>query len=110
MSPDLKDAPQTQEASQTRIAERGGKEKGGKKRKRGRQPRLSLYEVSQPAVQKGIKSRLEMLSLANQQKKEGKTDLAKFIDYRGYKAVEEALRVGCEIEEAPAKLERNQKT
>ena len=41
-----------------------------------------------------------MLSLANQQKKEGKTDLAEFIANRGYKAVEEA----------PAKLERNQKT
>ena len=62
------------------------------------------------AVQKGIKSRLELLSLANQQKKEGKTDLAEFIANRGYKAVEEALRVGWEMEEAPAKLERNQKT
>ena len=62
------------------------------------------------AVQKGIKSRLELLSLANQEKKEGKTDLAEFIANRGYKAVEEALRVGWEMEEAPAKLERNQKT
>ena len=108
--PDLKNAPHTQEASQTRIAEMGGKEKGGKKRKRGRQPRLSIYEVSQLAVQKGIKSRLEMLSPANQQKKEGKTDLAEFIANRSYKAVEEALRVGWEIKEAPAKLGRNQKT
>jgi len=36
--------------------------------------------------------------------------LAEFIANRGYKAVEEALRVGWEMEEAPAKLERNQKT
>ena len=108
--PDLKNAPQTQEASQTRIAEMGGSEKRGKKRKRGRQPRLSIYEVSQVAVEKGIRSRLELLSLANQQKKEGKTDLAEFIANRGCKAVEEALRVGWEMEEAPAKLERNQKT
>ena len=54
---------------------------------------------------KEIKSRLELLSLANQQRKEGKTDLAEFIANRGYKAVEEALRVGWEMEEAPAKLE-----
>ena len=62
------------------------------------------------AVQKGIKSRLELLSLANQQEKEGKTDLAEFTANRGYKGVEEALQVGWEMEEAPAKLERNQKT
>ena len=108
--PDLKNAPQTQEASQMRIAEMAGSEKRGKKRKRGRQPRLLIYEVSQIAVQKGIKSRLQLLSLANQQKREGKTDLAEFIANRGYRAVEEALRVGWKMEEAPAKLERNQKT
>jgi len=69
----------------------GGKEKHGKKRNRTWQPRLSIYGVTQVAVQKGIKRRLELLSLANQQKKEGKTDLAEFIANRGYKAVEEAL-------------------
>ena len=88
----------------------GGREKRRKKRKRGQQPRLSIYEVSQVVMQKGIKSKLELLSLANQQEKEGKTDLAKFIANHGCKAVEEALRVGWEIEEAPAKLKRNQKT
>jgi len=52
-------APQTQEASQARIAEIGRNDKRGKKRKRRRQPRISIYEVSQVAVQKGIKSTLE---------------------------------------------------
>lgn len=108
--PDLKNAPQTQEASQACVGEMGRNGKRGKKRKRGRQPQLSIYEVSQMAVQKGIKSRLELLSLANQQKKDGKTDLAEFIANRGYKAVEEAIRIGWEMEEAPAKLERNNKT
>ena len=108
--PDLKNVPQTQEASQTRITEMGGSEKHRKKRKQGWQLRLSIYEVSQVAVQRGIKSRLELQSLANKQKKEGKTDLAEVIANRGCKAVEEALRVGWEMEEAPAKLERNQKT
>ena len=89
--PDLKNAPKTQQASRART---GGSEKGRKKRKCGRQPRLSVYEVSQMAVEKGIKSRLELLSLANQQKKDGKTDLVEFIANRGYKAVEEAIMIG----------------
>ena len=75
--PDQENAPQTQTASQTNIAEMAGNEKRGKKRKSRQQPRLSIYEVSHKAVQKGIKSRLELLSLANQQKREGKTNLAK---------------------------------
>jgi len=50
-----------------------------------------------------------LLSLANQQKREGKINLAAFIANCGYKAVEEALWVGWEMEEASAKLERNQK-
>ena len=36
--------------------------------------------------------------------------MAEFIANRGYKAVEEALWVAWEMEEARAKLERNQKT
>ena len=73
--PDLKNAPQTQGASRARITEIGGNEKRGKKTKRERQPQLSIYEVSQVAVQKGIKSRLDLLFLANQQEKEGKEKL-----------------------------------
>ena len=96
--PDLKNALQTQQASRARIAEIGGNEKRWKKRKRERQPRLTIYEVSQVAVQKGIKSRLELPSLANQQNKERKSDLAEFIANCGYKAAEEALRVGWEME------------
>ena len=105
--PDLKNAPKTQQASRART---GGSEKGGKKRKRGCQPRLSVYEVSQMAVEKGIKSRLELLSLANQQKKDGKTDLAEFIANCGYKAVEEAIMIVWEMERVPSKLERSKKT
>ena len=61
--------------------------------------------MSQIAVQKGIKTRLELLLLASQQKKEGNTDLAEFIANRGSKAIDEALAVGWEIEEAEKKLE-----
>ena len=65
---------------------------------------MSVYDVSQITVSKGIKTRLKLLALANVQKKSGKTDLAEFVANRGYKAVEDALKVGWEMEEAPREL------
>lgn len=78
----------------------------GKKRKRS--PRLSMFEVSELAVSKGIKNYLQLLALAKRQKTEGKKDLAEFIVNRGKKAVEEALKLGWEIEESEEKLRRQQ--
>ena len=69
--------------------------------------RLRTFDVSQLAVSKWIKTRLELLALANVQKKEGKNDLAEFIANRGAKAVEEVLAVGWELEEAEKKLEHS---
>ena len=71
---------------------------------------LSIYDVSQIAIEKGIRTRLQLLAYANRQKKEGKTDLAEFIANRGAKAVEEALTVGWELGEAEEKAERSKKT
>ena len=60
--------------------------------KKGKRKRsLSIFDVSQIAVDRRIKTRLELVALASQQKREGKTDLAQFIANRGSKAVEEAL-------------------
>ena len=67
-----------------------------------------MFEVSEIAVSKGIKSCLGLLALAKRQKKEGKTDLAQFIVNRGKKAVEEAIKTGWEIEESEEKLKRQQ--
>ena len=53
---------------------------------------------------------MELLALANSQKKEGKTDLAEFIANRGYKVVDEAIRIGWDLEEASATLQREKKT
>ena len=78
--------------------------------KRPRKTRLSVYEVSQLVVAKRIKTRLELLVLANQQKQDGKEDLAQFIANRGSKVVEEAIRVGWELEEAEEKLKRSKLT
>jgi hypothetical protein len=52
--------------------------------------------VPQIAVSKGIKTRVELLTFSNSQQTLGKTDLAEFIANRGYKAVEDALKVGWE--------------
>ena len=78
---------------------------GGKKNKR--KKTLTVFEVSQIAVKKGIKKCLQLVALASQQKREGKTDLAKFIANRGAKAVEEALSVGWEMEKAELDLARS---
>ena len=47
---------------------------------------------------------MELLAYGNNQKKEGKRDLAKFVANRGAKAVDETLSVGWELEEAEQKM------
>ena len=71
---------------------------------------LSIFDVSQIAVKIGIRTRLQLLTYANNHKKEGKTDLAKFIANRGAKAVDEALSVGWELEEAKQKMEHSKRS
>jgi hypothetical protein len=82
--PDLTNAqpPQTTRASEAwrRGAKSGTTRRGGKAKTRKRQ--LSVYEVSELVVNKKIKSRLELLSFAQEQQREGKTDLAQFIANR----------------------------
>lgn len=63
-----------------------------------RRKTLTIFDVSQLAVEKGIKTCLELVALANSQKREGKTDLAEFIANKGAKAVDDALSVGWELE------------
>ena len=49
------------------------------KRKKSSQS-LSVYDVSQIAVKNGIKTRLELLVLAQKQKSERKLDFAQFME------------------------------
>ena len=58
-------------------------------KKRKRPPRLSMFEVSEIAVSKGIQAYTDLLALAPRQKREGKIDLAEFIVNWGRKTVEE---------------------
>ena len=96
--PDLRNvgAPITTKAScalrERRLGE-GDEDASYKKGKRKRW--LSIFDVSQIAVGWGIKTRLELVALASQEKREGKTDLVLFS--RGSKAVEEALSIGWEM-------------
>lgn len=77
-----------------------------KKRKRG----FSVYEVSQFIQAKNIKSRLQLMSIAASQNREGKTDLAEFICNRGGKTVDDCLAIAQELATAEAKFTRSQKT
>ena len=70
--------------------------------------RLSVFEVSEIAVGKGIKTCTKLLPLANEQKKEGKTELTEFILNRGPKAVAEEIgSTGWEIEGSDKRLQRS---
>ena len=103
--PDLTNAepPRTSQASSTRLGVRSGR---SNKRKR----QLSVFEVSELVVAKGFKTRLELLAFAQEQKREGKTDLAQFIANRGAKVVDEAIKVAWEMAGAPEQLIRSRQT
>ncbi|PIK34127.1 hypothetical protein BSL78_29050 [Apostichopus japonicus] len=81
--------PATTSASTSRVLQASGERSARaplKKRKR-----LSAFDVSQMVVQRNIKTRTELLALAEMQKREGKTDLAEFVVNRGQKCVAEAI-------------------
>ena len=108
--PDLRNdgAPITTNAScalRERRFREGDEDTSNKKGKRMRS--LSIFDVLQIAVERQIKTRLELKALASQQKREGKTDLAQFIANRGSKAVEEALSIVWEMENAESQLARS---
>ena len=76
-----------------------------KKRKR-----LSAFEISQIIVEKRIKTRTELLALAEEQKDEGKTDIAEFVVNRGSRVVAEVPDTAWEMKSAKEKLERSSKS
>ena len=78
--------------------------------KRPKRKRISAYEVSQIILERGIKTRTELLALANRQQSEGKNDIAEFIVNRGKKVVAEVLTTTWEMKDAEEKLERQQQS
>ena len=61
-------------------------------------------------MEKGIRTRTELLAFANKQKLEGKCDIAEFIVNIGPRVVAEVLNTAWEMTNAQDKLERWKKT
>lgn len=93
--PDLADScPKSTAASRKRAESSSAS--GSQASKRTKKKRLSAFDVSEIVVQRNIKTRTQLLALAQQQKQDGKTDLAQFIVNRGAKCVDEAIRVSAD--------------
>ena len=71
---------------------------------------MSAYEVSEFILSKALRDRTELLAFSNQQREEGKTDLAEFIVNRGKKVVNEVIDTAWEMESAQKTQERQSKT
>ena len=78
----------------------GGVKRKQQNRKSGKEKKvkpLTNFEVSELLVKKGIKSRLELLALANEQKAEGKTDLVQYVLNNNEKKVNEIISTTWEL-------------
>ena len=71
---------------------------------------MSVFDVSQIIQLRKISKRVELVCLAVQQKREGNTVLAEFIANKGENAVDNALAVAKEFQDAEEKLARMQKS
>ena len=71
---------------------------------------MSAYEVSKIILSKGLRNRTELLAFSNQQREEGKTNLAEFIVNHGKKVVNEVIATAWEMESAQKIQERQHKT
>lgn len=98
------------------LAEQEGSEEeaeeieGAERKTKGKRKRMSAFDLSEIIVSKGIKSRMELLALASEQKEEGKTDIAEFIVNRGAKVVAEVIDTAWEMHTAKERLSRSKKT
>lgn len=84
------------------VPEKEGESQGegpGKKRSQ-RSERLSVYDVFQIVQSKGITSQLQLVCLAIEQNREGKSSLVQFIANRGSKAVNKAIELAKEFSQA----------
>ena len=107
--PDLQDPPQTQRAiagKRTKAIER----RNGRSKKVRKVKRLSVYDVTKLMKAKQITTRLQLVCLAVEQEREGKTSLAEFIANRGNRVVDEGLSLAKEFSLAEAKQERSKKS
>ena len=71
-----------------------------------RKRKLSNLEVADFTVEKGIKSETELLAIANEQKEEGKKDLADFVLSRTSKCLNDLIQQTWKMKGASSTLER----
>ncbi len=106
--PDLSSPPKTERALGSK--KRKAREKNlTRQRKTRKEKSLTVYDVSQLILAKKISTRLQLVCLAVEQNREGKSALAEFIANRNNK-VDEALAVAKEFSEAEAKFLRSKKS
>jgi len=103
--PMLINPPQTQRASQANSQRGQDDEPQAKKQKK---VKLTAFDVGEICLTSDIKTRLQLLALANRLKVEGKTDLAKFIYKKSKKALDEIISTAWEMEGAEDAIERAQ--
>ena len=92
------------------VIEEGVSEEKTKSRSQKRKKRLSSFELSEIIVEIGIQTRTELLAFANNQKVNGKFDIAEFIVNRGPRVVAEVLNTAWELRNAQEKLDRSKKS
>ena len=105
--------PENEDAKDTEIwdsDESGESRQHDKKKRDKKRKRLSAYEVAEIVLSKGLRNRMELLAFCNQQRAEGKTDLAEFIVNRGKKVVSEVIATAWEMDSAQETQERQCKT
>ena len=104
--PDLGRSPKTKQPSMARRRSSTGKVAGRTTSAIGIKRRMSNIEISHILVKNKIKRDTELLALANEQKGEGKTDLAAWVLSHTSKARGEIISATWGMEEASIKLAR----
>ena len=101
--------PRTKAAITSRKRKAKAKGKGHAKKRSQRSERLSVYDVFQIVQSTGITSRLQLVCLAIEQNRVGKSSLAQFIASKGNKAVDEAIELAKEFSQAESQSLRTKK-
>ena len=91
-------------------AEDEGTEERKPRKTNKKKKRITAFELSEIILEKEIKTRTELLALANEQKCEGKTDIAEFVFNRRPKVVAEVLNTAWEMNTAHDRLCRSRKS
>jgi hypothetical protein len=103
--PDLVNTTPPNTTNATRGRRKAAKVTKGKKRKR-----LAVFDVVRIIQTKKIRTRLELMALADKWQEEGKTDLAEFVCNRGPRIVNEAIETAKELSGAQERLKRCNKS